>query len=108
MVGYAMDKKIDYEKAVKYPSLYEKFQPGDRVFRKMSLTNGKTEEYEGIIMAMDNDKIEVYWDTIDGEYNPSLIDDDFTLCSVDEVMDGNEEYSPIKRKQKGIIDEWFE
>ncbi|MFO8077625.1 MAG: hypothetical protein R6U21_03155 [Thermoplasmatota archaeon] len=103
-----MDKKIENEKPVKYPSLYEKFQPGDRVYRKINVDNGKTEEYEGIIMAMDNDKMEIYWDTIDGEYNPSLIDDDFTLCSVDEVLNGTEEYSPMKRKHKGIIEELFE
>lgn len=92
---------------MKYPSLYEKFQPGDRVYRKINAENGKKEEYEGIIMAMDNDKMEIYWDTIDGKYDPSLIDDDFTLCSADEVLNGNEEYSPIKRKNKGIIDELF-
>lgn len=99
-----MDKKSGN---VKYPSLYDEFQPGDRVYRKITVEKGKTEEYEGIIMAMDTDRMEVYWDTVDGEYNPSIIDEDFTMCSVDEVLNGNQECSPIKRKHKGIIDDLF-
>jgi hypothetical protein len=48
--------------------------------------------------------MEIYWDTIDGEYSPDQIVDDFTLCDADEVYNGTQEYSPIKRKKKRIAD----
>lgn len=100
-----MNKKTDNEKQDEYSSLYDVFQPGDRVYRKMIVDKHKIKEYEGIIMAMDAENMEIYWDTIDGEYNPNIIDDDFTLCSIDEALNGNEEFSPIKRKRKSFIDE---
>ena len=56
---------------------------------------------------MDNNQMEVYWDTLNGDYTPELIDEDFTLCSVDEVLNGNQECSPIKKRRRSIIDEIF-
>jgi hypothetical protein len=99
-----MAKKNEYEKPKQYPSLYEEFKPGERVCRRLKKESGEVEEYEGIIMAMDPDYMEIYWDTIDGEYSPEQIIDDFTLCDADEVYNGNREYSPIKRKKKKIAD----
>ena len=92
------------DKSKGYPSLYDNFRPGQRVIRQYKKESGDIEEYEGIIMAMDPDYMEVYWDTIDGEYSPIDIADDFTLCNADEVFNGNQEYSPIKRKKKRIAD----
>lgn len=87
-----------------YPSLYETFRPGQRVVRQHKKDSGELAEYEGIIMTMDPYSMEVYWDTIDGDYNPYEIADDFTLCDSDEVYNGTQEYSPIKRKKKRIAD----
>jgi hypothetical protein len=100
-----MEKKMPKYQEPAYPSLYDLFEPGERVQRKIKGDNGQTDEYEGIIMAMGYDQMEVYWDTLNGEYTPELIDEDFTLCSVDEVLNGNEECSPIKRKRRSIIDD---
>mgnify|MGYP006273054269 CR=1 FL=1 len=102
-----MSKKKENAKTKGYPSLYDEFKPGQRVIREYKKESGEIEEYEGIIMAMDPDYMEVYWDTIDGEYSPDQINDDFTLCDADEVYNGNMEYSPIKRKKKDIAD-YFE
>jgi hypothetical protein len=100
-----MEKKIDIQHQGKYPSLYDLFQPGERVKRNIKGDEGRIDEYEGIIMAMDHNQMEVYWDTMNGDYSPDLIDEDFTLCSVDEVLNGNQECSPIKKKRRSIIDE---
>ncbi len=99
-----MAKKDEEKKSKAYPSLYEEFKPGERVIRRLKKDSGEIEEYEGIIMAMDPDYMEVYWDTIDGEYSPDQIIDDFTLCDADEVFNGNQEYSPIKHKKKNVSD----
>lgn len=97
--------KKDYRS---YPSLslYDYFKPGDRVKRKFRDDEGRMEEYEGIIMNMDGEHLEIYWDTIDGSYCPDLIEDDFTSCPVDEVMNGTEEFSPIKQKRFRYMDLW--
>ena len=100
-----MEKKLPKHDEPAYPSLYDLFEPGERVRRKIKGDQGQTIEYEGIIMAMGRDLMEVYWDTLNGEYSPELIEDDFTLCSVDEVINGNHECSPIKKKRKSIIDD---
>ena len=99
-----MSTKYDNLKQKKYPSLYDKFKPGERVIRHYKKESGEIELYEGIIMAMDNEYMEIYWDTIDGEYNPYQIIDDFTLCDANEVYNGNLEYSPIRRKKKRLED----
>ena len=99
-----MSKKKEYIHEKGYPSLYDKFKPGQRVVRQYKKETGELEEYEGIIMAMDTEAMEIYWDTIDGEYSPDQIVDDFTLCDADEVYNGTQEYSPIKRKKKRIAD----
>ena len=99
-----MVKKNLDSKDKQYPSLYDNFRPGERVVRRFTNESGEIEEYEGIIMAMDPDYMEVYWDTIDGEYSPDQIMDDFTLCDAEEVYNGNQEYSPIKHKKKRVVD----
>ena len=49
-------------------SLYRHFKPGDRVKRYYQGETGKTQLYEGIIMTVDYDQLEIYWDKIDGIY----------------------------------------
>ena len=102
-----MGKKISAQNEGKYPSLYDLFQPGERVKRKIKGDEGRIDEYEGIIMAMGEDQMEIYWDTMNGDYNPELIEEDFTLCSADEVVNGSQECSPIKKKRRSIIDEFI-
>jgi hypothetical protein len=87
-----------------YTSLFDVFEPGQRVKRIFTSDDGIIEEYEGIIMAMDNEKMEIYWDTLDGQYCPELIEEDFTMCCIDEVFNGSEEFSPIKKKTMSFID----
>lgn len=99
-----MDKKILKERSKEYVSLYDEFKPGERVIRHYKKKSGEVEEYEGIIMAMDQEYMEVYWDTIDGQYCPDQIVDDFTLCDADEVFNGSEDYSPIQHKKKKVSD----
>ena len=51
-----------------YPSLYDEFDLGGRVKRIYKDKNGKNKEYKGIILAIDDNGIEIYWDTRDGKY----------------------------------------
>ncbi len=80
-----------------YPSLYEIFHLGDRVRREYRGEDGKTVEYEGLILSMSENAMEVFWDTVDGEYNPAV--KGFTRCSLEEIFEGTNGYTPIKRKR---------
>jgi hypothetical protein len=87
-----MNKDIEEED---YPSLYETFVLGDRVKRIYKSGDGKYIEYKGIILAINKNSLEIYWDTVDGKYRTENIDLDFTNCQVDEIFKGSSVYSPI-------------
>ena len=80
-----------------YPSLYDAFELGDRVKRTYRDDNGRNKEYKGIVLAIDDKCIEIYWDTKDGKYRPNDMDIAFTNCPVNEIFQGNEKYSPIEK-----------
>ena len=84
-------------KEINYPSLYDAFDLGDRVKRIYKDKNGKNKEYKGIVLAIDNNGIEIYWDTRDGKYRPEDIEIAFTNCSINEIFQGNEKYTPIEK-----------
>ena len=83
----------------KYPSLYDVFKPGDRVKRSCTNKYDKSEEYKGIIMGMDDNSMEIFWDTLNRKYSPKEIDVNFTNCSIDEIFKGSEKYTPIKNER---------
>jgi len=85
-----------------YPSLYDAFELGDRVKRIYKDKNGKYLEYKGIVLAIENNSIEVYWDTKDGRYRPTDMDLAFTNCPIDEIFIGTDKYSPISKDRKYI------
>ncbi len=78
-----------------YPSLYDAFDLGDRVKRIYKDKDGKEREYRGIVLAIDDNSIEVYWDSKDGKYRPRDMDLAFTNCQIKEIFKGNEKYTPI-------------
>ena len=80
-----------------YPPLYDAFELGERVKRIYKDKTGKNREYKGIVLAIDENSIEVYWDTKDGKYSPENTDMAFTNCQINEIFNGTEEYSPIKK-----------
>jgi len=81
-----------------YPSLYDKFDLGDRVVRSYTDKYGVKKLYKGIILAIDKNGMEIYWDTENGKYRPNEMDIAFTHCELEEIFNGNEEYSPIKKE----------
>lgn len=89
-----------YERKKEYPSLYDAFELGDRVKRVLYNEKGETEEYRGIILAISEESVEIYWDTLNGHYQPEDMKIGFTNCAVDEVFKGNENYSPIKKEKE--------
>jgi len=88
--------KKDYG-SKRYPSLYDAFELGDRVRRSYKDKNGIYKEYKGIVLAIEDTSIEIYWDTLDGKYRPEDMNIAFTNCEVVEVFKGNKDFSPIKK-----------
>jgi len=83
----------------KHPSLYDAFCLGDRVKRVYRDGNGNSREYRGIVLAIGEDSIEVYWDTLNGEYRPKDMEVAFTTCPVNEIFKGNDHYTPIEKEK---------
>lgn len=79
-------------------SLYDVFKLGDRVKRRYKDESGRSREYAGIVLAIDKDNVEVYWDTLDGKYMPEEMDVAFTNCSKDDIFKGSEHYAPIEKE----------
>ena len=84
------------EKGCDYPSLYDAFELGDRVRRTFKDKKDRC-EYKGIVLAIEDDSIEIYWDTMDGKYRPSDMNVAFTNCPLNEIFDGKNHYTPIKK-----------
>ena len=91
--------KVQHKGDEEFPSLYDPFRLGERVFRKVMDTAGKHVTYEGIVLAIDEESIEVFWDKLDGKFRPEEMDVDFTTCSKEEIFRGSMLYSPIIKKK---------
>ncbi|OGS40729.1 MAG: hypothetical protein A3K77_04420 [Euryarchaeota archaeon RBG_13_31_8] len=92
---YKRKKKIQ-----EYPSLYDVFELGDRVKRIYKDISGCYIEFKGIILAIDANSLEIYWDTQDGKYRPRDMYIEFTNCPINEIFTGTKEYSPIEKDKK--------
>lgn len=92
-----MTKKKEKGKEKNYPSLLDAFELGDRVRRTYKDKNGRDREYRGIVLAIDENGIEIYWDTQDGKYRPEDMKVAFTNCHINEIFKGSVEYTPIKK-----------
>lgn len=97
-LGGIMTKNRGKGKDKNYPSLYDAFELGDRVKRTYKDKNGTNKEYKGIILKIDDNGIEIYWDTRDGKYRPNDMDIAFTNCLINEIFQGNEKYTPIEKE----------
>ncbi len=93
----SMSKERIKKKKNNYPSLYDIFDLGDRVKRVYKDKNGKNKEYKGIVLAIDKNSIEIYWDSVDGKYRPKEMDIAFSNCQTKEVFSGSEKYSSIEK-----------
>ena len=82
-----------------YPPLYDVFDLGDRVKRFYLDKNGNYKEYKGIILAIDSEGVEIYWDTLNGKYRPNNMNIAFSNCPINEIIKGSENYSPIKKER---------
>jgi hypothetical protein len=94
-----MKEKMTDLKNKNFPSLYEDFELGDRVKRSYKEKNGKVKEYKGIVLAIEEKSMEIYWDTLNGKYRPNDMGLAFTNCPIDEIYSGNGDYSPIKKEK---------
>lgn len=93
-----MVKNKSKRKKKNYPSLYDAFELGDRVMRLYHDKNGKNREYKGIVLAIEDSSMEIYWDTRDGEYRPKGMNVAFTNCQITEIFNGSQKYSPITKR----------
>ena len=97
-----MEKKINFKNRFenkKYPSLFDVFKLGDRVKITYSKNNGNLDDYSGLIMGIYNDNIDIFWDTLNGKYQPQKIKNMFTNCKLNDIFEGNKNYSPIKKEK---------
>jgi hypothetical protein len=94
-------KKSNFKKNQnkEYPSLYEVFKLGDRVKRTYLDNNGNLNEYSGIIMAIYNDSINIYWDTINGRYKPKEFVNISNNLTLSDIFNGSKNYSSIKKER---------
>jgi hypothetical protein len=90
-----MIKKYKNKKG--FPSLYDAFDLGDRVKRLYTDIYGKSKEYKGIVLAIDNKGMQIYWDTENDRYKPGEMNIDFTHLEIDEIFNGSSKYSPVKK-----------
>ena len=95
-----MSEDINDENYDSFPSLYDAFNLGDRVRRIYKDKNGKRMVYKGIVLSIDEDNIEIYWDTRDGKYRPEDMNIAFTNCQKNEIFKGNQYYSPVEKEKK--------
>lgn len=95
-----MRHKVQHKENEKFPSLYDAFRLGERVYRKVMDTAGKHATYEGIVLAIGEDSIEVFWDKLDGKFRPEDMDVDFTTCFKEEIFRGSMLCSPIIKSKK--------
>ena len=69
-------------------------------------TNGNIDEFSGIIMAIYDDSIDILWDTVNNKYKPQEIDNLFNNISINDIFNGSDSFSPIKKDRyifKNII-----
>jgi len=85
------------KKKENFPCLFDEFEPGDRVKR---IYNDKKEkfEYKGIVLSIEDNFIEIYWDTMNGKYRPEDMQIAFSNCSIDEIFKGSKFYTPIEKE----------
>ena len=70
---------------------------GDRVSRIYRDNHNNFVEYEGLVLGINEEGIEICWDKQNNSCKRSSLDNiDFTNCSKDEVFKGNNKFTPIK------------
>ena len=94
-----MSENNNDERYENYPSLYDAFNLGDRVKRIYKDKSGKRMVYKGIVLSIDEEYIEIYWDTRDGKYRPEDMNIAFTNCQKNEIFKGNQYYSPVEKEK---------
>ena len=79
-------------------TLFDLFNLGDRVNVKFINNTGEKKKYSGIVMSINKESIEVFWDKINGRYKPEKNNFTFNTFEIDDIINGNENFSPIKKK----------
>ncbi len=90
-------ENMSYREKKDYPSLYDAFELGDRVKRTLKNKNGEKTTYKGIVLAIEEKGIEIYWDTQNGKYRPNNMNIAFSHCELEEIFKGSNKYSPIEK-----------
>ncbi len=93
------EKMVEIEKE-KSSTIFEEFKSGDRVKRTLHGSRGKSDIYDGIVMAVKKDHMIVCWDRINGRYNINEDAMSITSCPEHEIFEGNEEFSPIRKSSR--------
>ena len=78
-------------------SLYDMFTLGDRIAKNFKDSSGRAYKRSGIIMAVDNSRITVLWDTIEGYYVSEKDDITFETYKKNEILKSENSFKFIKK-----------
>ena len=83
-----------------HSSLYSFFSIGDRVKKKHIDKFGNKYKCEGIVLSVNSDFLQIFWDKCNGKYKPYSMDITFSKCSKYEIFRGDEENSATFKVNK--------
>ena len=78
-------------------SLYDLFTLGDRISKDFKDESGRAFQRSGIIMAVDDVRVTVLWDSIEGHYVSEKEDITFETYEKDDIINAEEPFKFIKK-----------
>ena len=78
-------------------SLYDMFTLGDRIAKDFKDKSGHAYKRSGLVMAVDNDRITVLWDTIDGHYTSDKDNITFETYNKKQIFTSETPFKFIKK-----------
>ena len=93
-MGKKKQQEVDY-------SLYDMFTLGDRIAKDFKDKSGRAYERSGLVMAVDDNRITILWDTIEGHYANDKEKITFETINKNDIINSEK---PIKfiKKHGGI------
>ena len=78
-------------------SLYDMFTLGDRIAKDFKDKSGQAYERSGLVMAVDNNRITILWDTIEGNYITKKDGIIFETFKKNEILTSKKPFKFIKK-----------
>ena len=78
-------------------SLYDMFTLGDRIAKDFRDKSGRAYERSGLVMAVDNKRVTILWDTIEGNYATEKDEITFETFKKNEILTSEKPFKFIKK-----------